>query len=563
MFDSKRFTFHLKDPVWLGARARNAARRPLLIGLIAVGVIGLSVVSIALSPRQRGRVGPVPTTRFTGADTATLRRGLLSAESRARSADSGLAVTRQQMLAAAARPKTDSIDPALLRKHDSLTNILTDLQDLIGKVESAPLPTSYRALAANPALISNGKVVALLDSLRSVEKDRESLGTTESADPMYVALTSQLTEIGRSIEAVAAERRDSLRVSITAMLQPTKKVAAATPADTMPWVAERDSAQSAVKVAASDLKTAKKEIDQNRKDQERAAQISALSTSPFMMLIAAVVFGIAIGFAGALRAEVASPTVADEPELERLTGARVIATVGPMKHNDDIERRKANRLAPKYIDPADGSYQLAYLHVEQSVATPDIIAIAGDDPDVSAIVAMNLAAISAEDARSILVLDAAGESEAIRSLVAVPSVSDLSAILGGQVKWSDVTAQVFVGRDRSVAVAMSSRPVDPARLMEVLDQTHQELGKRYDTVFVIGGPELVPAVALHPNVTGTVLTAIAGRTPLKKIIEMVRTLHEKRQKAFGVVLWDGAAPRLAARPARRMGGQRKEVLVPA
>ena len=70
-------------------------------------------------------------------------------------------------------------------------------------------------------------------------------------------------------------------------------------------------------------------------------------------------FGIALGFAGALRAEIASPTVADEPELERLTGARVIATVGPTQNDGEVERRKGNRIAPQYINPADGAYQLA------------------------------------------------------------------------------------------------------------------------------------------------------------------------------------------------------------
>jgi hypothetical protein len=44
---------------------------------------------------------------------------------------------------------------------------------------------------------------------------------------------------------------------------------------------------------------------------------------------------------------------------------------------------------------------------------------------------------------------------------------------------------------------------------------------------------------------------------------MVKTLHDQKQKAFGVVLWDGAEPRLAARAARAGGGQRKEQLVPA
>ena len=322
MFDGK-LTFRIRDPAWLSSRARNAARRPMFIAVIAACVVALAVLSLVLAPRHRRRPGPMPSTAIVKVDTLPIVEALAVSKSRVGSADSALVIVRQQVLAATAKPKTDSLDPKLLRRHDSLTNVLTELQSLIGKVETAPLPTSYRALAASPALISNPQIIALLDSLRDVEKDRESLGSAGGADPMFVALTSRLTEIGRSIEAVASERRDSLRSTITMITAPSKQVVeerAAAP-DTMPWVSERDSALSAVGTATADLAAARRQLADNRREIEAAQEISVITASPFAMVVAAAIFGIVFGFAGALRSEFRAPTVADGPELERVTGS--------------------------------------------------------------------------------------------------------------------------------------------------------------------------------------------------------------------------------------------------
>ena len=560
MFDGK-LTFRIRDPAWLSSRARNAARRPMFIAVIAACVVALAVLSLVLAPRHRRRPGPMPSTAIVTVDTLPIVQALAVSKSRVESADSALVIVRQQVLAATAKPKIDSLDPRLLKRHDSLTNVLTELQGLIGKVETAPLPTSYRALAASPALISNPQIVALLDSLRDIEKDRESLGAAGGGDPMFVALTSRLTEIGRAIEAVASERRDSLRSTITMITAPSKQVVeerAAAP-DTMPWVAERDSALSALGTATTDLAAARRQLAENKRETEAAQEISMITASPFAMVVAAAIFGIVFGFAGALRSEFRAPTVADGPEVERVTGARIMATVVPVPRTSELERRQANRVAPKYLDAKADSYQLAYLHVEQSVATPDIVAIVGDDADVSAIVAMNLAAIAAEDARSVLVIDAAGRSAAIRSLLPVSGSGDLSEIISGQRSWVDATAHVSVGRDKLIDVVTGARAAAPPALIELLNRDKQRLGKYYDTVFLVGGLDLVPSLLDDRSVGGTVITATVGRTPLAEAIRATSALREKARQVFGVILWDGPPPRLAARAQRRTGGDRKPV----
>jgi hypothetical protein len=532
--------------------------------MAAVIVIGLAAVSLILAPKNRRAMGPAAAATAIRIDTVPLQLALSRASARVTSAESALVLVRRDVAAYHAQP-ADSASPALIARHDSLTNTLNELSSLIGKVETIPLPSSYRSLAASPALFSNERVKALLDSLAEVERERDVFAGAGGADPMFIALTSRATDIGRAIEAIAAERRDSLRASINRIATPTRQAAqarAATP-DTMPWVAERDSARSAVSTANADIENARAALELHRQEVERAQEISAISASPFAMIVAAAVFGIAFGFGASLIGELRRPTVADGPEIERATGARVMASVVPASASAEYDRRKADRLAPGYLDPKSDAYQLAYLHVEQSAASPDVVAVLGDDADICSIVTMNIAAIAAEDARSVLVIDAAGRGEAIRSLLPFSPSGDLSDLIGGIGSWVDATAHVSVGRDRTIDVVTGVRSAAPGALMELIQRERGNLGRHYDSVFVIGGLDLVPVIAEHAFVEGTVLTATAARTRLSHLVEATSMLREKARQVFGVVLWDAPPPRLTARPKRTAGGQRKLPPTPA
>jgi hypothetical protein len=557
--------FRLPGPAWLGSRARNAARRPLVIGTTATILVGLAALSLVLAPKNRRPMGPSAGVAALKIDTVALTEALTRADSRVTSAESALVVVRRDVASYNAEPAIDSVAPQVIARHDSLTNILTELSALIGKTETIPLPSSYRALAASPALISSVRVSALLDSLSEVEREREAYGSAGGADPMFIALTSRATEIGRAIELVAAERRDSLRAQINRIATPTRQIAQARAAapDTMPWIAERDSARSAVALAIADLENARTALEMRDQELQRAQEITAISASPFAMILAAAIFGVVFGFAGALQSELRKPTVSDAAEIERLAGTRVMATVIPGRSSVEYDRRKADRLAPGYLDPKADAYQLAYLHVEQSAATPNVIPVLGDDPDVCAIVTMNIAAIAAEDARAVLVIDTAGRSDAIRSLLPFSASGDLADLIGGMRSWVDATAHVSVGRDRTIDVVTGVKSAEPAALVDLIRGERARLGRHYDTVFVIGSLDLVPAIVENAFVEGTVLTATAGRTRVDRLTDVARALRERGRQVFGVVLWDGAPPRLTARPKRTTGGKRKAPGVPA
>jgi hypothetical protein len=557
--DEQKSQFRIPEPAWLSSRARNAVRRPIFIGLTTAIIVALAALSIVLAPKNRRAMGPTALVTDIQIDTVALQAALERARTRVTSAESALVVVRRDVANYNAQPAIDSVSPAVIARHDTLTNRLNELSGLIGKVQTAPLPSSYRELAESPSMVADGRVGALLDSLSEIERERDAFAGSGGADPMFIALTSRATDIGHAIEMIATARRDSLRAQIDRIMTPATQVAKARAAapDTMPWVAERDSARSAVATAGSDLDNAHAALELQRQEKERAAEITAISASPFAMIVAAAVFGIVFGFGGALQMELRRPTVSDAAEVERATGARVMASVVPRVGGAEFERRKSDRLAPGYLDPKLESYQLAYLHLEQSAASPDDVTVLGDDPDVCAIVTMNLAAIAAEDARSVLVVDSAGRGDAIRTLLPFSSSADVSDLIGGIATWVDATAHVSVGRDRTIDVVTGTRSAAPAGIIELVQRERQRLGKHYDSVFIVGSLDLVAAVTENPFVEGTILTATAGQTRLTRLVDAARSLRGAGRQLFGVVLWDAAPPRLTARPRRKAGGRRK------
>src|SRR4051812_32125111 len=233
-------------PVWLTARARNAMHRPVFIGAVGVGTFVAAAVALLLAPQQVKHIGqsnPLPVD--VRPDTSPFAAALAQARTRLGTADASLNNARAH--AAVVRvPVVDTLGPQLIRQRDSLSAAVSDLGALLTRVESAPLVASYRALAESPQMTAIPRVKTLLDSLAEVERDRESFGTSGGADPVYVALTSRATEIGREIETLGQDRRESLRQQFSRVIAPAQRQAVAeTPvADTTAWIAERDSAQS-------------------------------------------------------------------------------------------------------------------------------------------------------------------------------------------------------------------------------------------------------------------------------------------------------------------------------
>jgi len=536
-------------PVWLAARARNAVYRPVFIGAVGVGTFVAALVALVLAPQQakRGQVTSLPLA--TRPDTTPFAAALRQARTRLVAADSSLIYARSHA-ASAPKPNVDSLSPLVRARRDTLSGVLNDLDALLTRVETVPLAGSYRALAESPQMSSNSRVRALLDSLSDVERDREAFGTSGGADPTYLALTSRATQIGHAIEAIGRERRDLLREQIGKLNAPapTQAVANSPTADTTAWLAERDSARSLVGQASKlllDAREKKKDYDQA---VTRANEDATLDAPTVALLAAALVFGIALGYGSAFVGEMRRPRVSDEHEVERMTGARVLATVRPRPRRNDRRRRLADRDAPPYFDPDADAYQLTYLHVARAGASRVMLTIAGADTGIAAVVATNVAAIAADEARSTIIIDTDTRTSPVAAALRVRAEPGVADIIERNIDWSEITSQARVGRDRIIDVVPSGLSVAPrnfALVTELFRREATRMARHYEAIVIVATVEQaaagLPGVLPIPD---TIICARVGHTRIADLQAALDAVRGAGGNPLGVVLWDAAAPTL-------------------
>lgn len=537
--------------VWLGARARNAVRRPVFIGAVGIGVFAAVLIALLLAPQQikhfneprLADLGPKP-------DTAGFVAALDQSRTRLAAAESSLAAARIRVATIPKQP-VDTLSPLLIARRDSLSTAVNDLDALLTRVETAPVTASYRALGESPQLTLNPRVKLLVDSLVDIDRDRDAFGTTGTADPMYIALSTRFTEIGRAIHGLAQQRRDELRQEIAKVVAPVQRqVIEETPAvDTAGWVAERDTAQSLVSQAAIALTDARAKTQDYDRAVKRARDQASFNAPPVALLGAALVLGIALGFGAVFVDEMRHPRVsADEHEVERVTGSRVLATTAPRQRHPDRMRRASDKTAPAYFDPGADGYQLTYLHVARTGASRLMLTIAGDDPGIAAVIGMNIAAIAADEARSTIIVDTDAQTSPVAAAFrshAEPGVAD---VLQRRVDWAEATAQAPAGRDRYVDIVPSgiaNEKLDPKQLTQLMHQEAPRLLRHYEAVLIV--TSLETATAGLPGalpIPDAVLCARVGHTRIADLNLAIDRIRQSGGNPLGIVLWDAAPPSL-------------------
>lgn len=539
----------ISRPVWLTARARNAVHRPIFIGAVGASAFIAALVALVLAPQQSRRVSHSPSLTVTRPDTAAFAAALAQARTRMTAAESSLEYSRLHPQAAA-KLEIDTLTRALNARRDTLSNALSELDGLLNRVENAPLAASYRALAESPQLSSNQRAKALLDSLGDIERDREAFGTSGGSDPVYMALSSRATEIGRAIQAVAQERRDALRQQIAKVIAPAPRMAVAQSpvADTLAWIAERDSANSMVAQTTTALSAARAKAQEYDREVTRANASAGLEASPVALLAAALVFGVALGFGAAFFDEMRHPRVSDEHEVERVTGARVLATVRPRPRQPDRTRRSSDRDAPPYFDPGADGYQLTYLHVARTGASRLMLTIAGADTGLAAVVAVNVAAIAADEARSTILIDTDSRTSPVAAALRIHAEPGLADVLDRRTDWAEVTSQASVGRDRVIDVlpsGLTTTSRNPGEITALFQQEGARMARHYEAIVVVSSID--QAAAGLPGALPIPDTVICARVGHTRIADLQRALDLVRGAGgnpLGIVLWDAASPAL-------------------
>lgn len=533
---------------YLAARARNAMHRPIFIGAVSVGTFVTALVALVVVPQQGKRaaqaIAPKPGER---PDTIALAQAVAAANARVAASEVALSAARTKA-AVLAQTKPDTIDPVLAARRDSLSRRAAALDALLARTETAPLAASYRALGESPELAGHAPVKVLLDSLTDIERERDATATSGGADPVFVALTARATEIGRALQAIGAARRDTLRAELATVVAPARPSAGElAQADTMRRIGTRDSANAALQAATVRLEAARLRIEDLDRRAERArALANPLNAPPYAMLAAAIVFGMVLGFGSALVQELRRPRIADAREAERIAGVRVISVIRPRPPSPERGRRMADRVAPPHIDPGNDAHQLVWLFVAPPASSLLMLTISGESAQIAAIIAANLGAVAAEEARNVIVIDTDGLSSPVSAVLRMSAQPGLQDIINGRISWPEATQHATIGRDRVIDVVPSgvgSSLSEVHRISDLLRRDAARMARHYDTIIIVASREAtlsgLPGVLPMHDVIYCAKLGYTRHSDLRKAIQGIRLAGGN---PLGIVLWDDVDP---------------------
>lgn len=540
---------------WLSARARNAMRRRALISIASGVTFLIALLGLVTIPRQATRVARRTASRVAPRpDTGPAIVRQSGATSALERIDTALASARRSLLAAreTAPPQpVDTLSPALRAERDSLTALLAALTSAMDHAAAAPLPPSFRALAQSSALQGDPHVRVWLDSLNQVDKLRVPFGALGAGDPIYVALTARMNELGRSIRDAATAKRSELRARLAPLVPQPVALPVAVTVDTAQLLARRAAAAQALFTATRALDSMRAQNAGIDAALEHARELANLGAPPAAMLAAAFVVALAFGFGVAFVNELRNPRVAHVRETERVAGVRVLSVIRP---TEVVERgrRQSDLDAPPLVDIVSESYRTLYLHLAATGASVPIITVTGSSSPIVATVATNLAAAAAYEARSTLLVDVDAASNAVASVLRIPSNPGLVGVLAGRATLPEAIVSTTIGRDRPLDVLPSG--VSPGRagavrpeLIAAVCADFTRMERRYDFIVISALVSYVqlPVHTVIP-VPDVIVCAHAGETPLAELHATVRSLRGVGRQVHGIVLWDDEIPRLSS-----------------
>jgi hypothetical protein len=550
LYTSEQAVPHEPDARWLARRARNVARRPTLLLLVAGAGFLVALVSIVAAPRGLDRVQQSPAPAVPPReDTTSLADQRELALVRITGAEAALAEARDRALAEPVSPVViDTFSPALRERRESLSSSARSLAAALKRASDAPLPASYRALAQLPSVAGDLGASTLLDSLAALERARAEYETLGIVDTVFISLTVRLTQIGDSIRNIAGRRLASIRRDV-ARLQPEVYVPEPLPqVDTVPFGVALDSARAALAASERALARARTHNDSVTRLEARAGEEAARATGPGTLIAAAAVLGMAFGFLIALGGEMRRPTVADAREAEVAAGVPVLAHVTVDRSSTFRARRRADRNVPPLIELASDRYERLYYRLADSVARLPRIAVFGDETAVVATVAANLAAAAARSARSTLLLDTDFDSRSVASVMRVRTVPGVAEVLARRVHWSSAVTHAVVGRDRVVDVLPAGSMKGGGSLAGAVDGFRAEIdniAKRYDALIVSAPVSRRGAVsAVSASVPDAIVCVCVGKTPVRVLQRIVNEARADGSRIRGLVVWNIDTPDL-------------------
>jgi MinD-like ATPase involved in chromosome partitioning or flagellar assembly len=192
-----------------------------------------------------------------------------------------------------------------------------------------------------------------------------------------------------------------------------------------------------------------------------------------------------------------------------------------------------------------------YTQLADSAFNLPLVAVIGDRPLATAVVAANLAATAARQPRATLLVDTDFAAHSVSAVAHVAPAPGLADVLDQRIEWPETIAAMIAARDRTVDILPSGVAFTGSRALDdgaVAALRHElaRLGRRYETVIVnipASRDGTAPAAA---GVDMAIVCACVGRTRLATLAELVERVAAGGTTIRGLVLWEMADP---ARPA--------------
>jgi hypothetical protein len=518
-------------------RASNVYGRPFFLARVGGVTFALTLLAFVILAHSGSRANGQGTPRAGGADTTALRVAEQRAAVRLRDAESALAIARAKRRASAMQ--RDSIAPGVRARRDSLAAAAAELTRLLERSDDAPLVASFRALGSAAPMTGEPRVARLVDSLNDLDKARSDFGSSDGADPIFVALTARVGSIGHELEALARAKRAAIHREIESLTPPP---VVGLNIDTVPLEASRDSAVRERAAVAAQLANALRADSIARARDDEGPGIFGVGI-PTLVLAAGVVAAV-VALAIALTLELQWPTVADESEAESLSGTRVLVTIGEKVEEPQRQRRSSDREIPPSIEQSSDAYRLLYGQLADATFDLTVMAVAGDHPYVTVSIAANLAAIAARSGRPTLLVDTDFRVQPVAKMTGVPATPGVADVLAQRVAWAGAVTSVLVSRGRSIDVLPSG--VLTGTLQAVTEQFSTEvdhLSRRYETVVVSASTPEQGTITVAVGAIGEVVICLRrGRSTHTSLRAVLAAVEASGARMRGIVLWDRADP---------------------
>lgn len=544
---------HRTDIVWVSARARNVLRQPAGTLLRALLIALATMAVLVFLPRQSQRQAALMLPdESEWVDTLPLSRSLAVRRDALQRAEAELAATRDS--AFRQRTLTPPPPPILTAeqqaRNDSLRRVGNELAGGLDRVQAAPLLASYRALGESEALRNAAAVRAILDSLADVERRRESFGTTGGTDPAYVALTARANELGRTLESMASDSLASVRAALAELNRPRQAphpLLRLPPIDTATSAARVALAREQLRVSLDSLEVARLMNREYVRRLAAARRSEVAAAPPLVVLAGGLVVGFAVAYLLAFAREVRHPRVGSVAEVERLTGARVLALAGPRHEVAEWNRRRTDLDSRfRHVKPHAPAYRTIYMHLTATGAVVPLVTVTGSDPNVNGVVAANVAAAAASDGRATLLVDLDEQSSVASRVVRQAGQPGVANVRRGEIEWAEGVNSVHVGRGRLLDV-ISSGTDNGTRANEAASQSAEHLrrgltrmAQRYDLT-VLSAPleEARKGDAGLVSTPDALVCITLGVTTHRMLREAVEDARGGGLRVMGVVVWEG------------------------